>query len=394
MIGAKIRLRCGLVLPNRIVKSALSEGLATDHMLPSAAHERLYERWAKGGVGLVVTGNLMIDRARAVARGDLAIDDRAEGPLRAMANAVTRHGVPFFAQLNHPGRQSPKSVSDETVAPSAIAIQRGGFVFVGPRALTAPEIEALVARFVTAALVAERAGFSGVEIHAAHGYLLSQFLSPEANARRDAWGGDATRRRKLLLDVVRAVRHAVSPHLAVAVKLNSSDFLRGGLEMESSLAIAHALDEEGIDVLEVTGGTYESNAILGRRGALAEVRDAYFAEYVRALRAGPRQLGCVVLLTGGQRRLATMNRLLEEGVHDLVGLGRPLILDPELPRRLLAGADAPPDPRGTILPAALDAATELAWYTAQIERLSRGKDADRTLPRARAVSKVVTSFLR
>ena len=375
------RLRCGLTLANRFVKSAMAEGLATAHMLPTARHERLYRRWATGGAGLLVTGNVMIDPAHAVARGDVAIGD-AKGAFRRWADAAAHEGVPTFLQLSHPGRQTPRALTPAPVAPSAVLLERSRLLFAPPRALSPLEIEGLVRRFAVAARLAEETGFAGVQIHAAHGYLVSQFLSPKTNCRRDEWGGSAEKRCRFLVEVVRAVRKATGRSFAVAVKLNASDFLHGGLELGESMEIARRLDDEGIDLLEVTGGTYESEAVLARRSSARPARDAYFLDYVRAV----RPLTTVpLLLTGGQRRASAMAAALREGAHDLIGLARPLVLAPDLPKRLALGetlALAGPTPLGL---RATDSAMELAWYTRQIHRLADGQEPQPNDSRASAL---------
>ncbi len=389
MLLSPLRLRCGLTLPNRFVKSAISEGLATAHMLPTDRHVRLYRRWAAGGAGLLVTGNVMIDRAHAVARGDVAIGDAKEA-FRRWAAASAREGLPMLLQLSHPGRQTPRALTAAPVAPSAVLLERSRALFAPPRALSPLEIEGLVQRFADAARFAEETGFAGVQLHAAHGYLVSQFLSPKTNCRRDEWGGTPERRCRFLLEVVRAVRRRTSPSFAVAVKLNASDFLRGGLELDESMEIARRLDEEGIDLLEVTGGTYESEALLARRSSARPARDAYFLDYVRAVR--PRT-SVPLLLTGGQRRASAMEAALQEGAHDLVGLARPMVLVPDFPRRVARG-EAPvvtgPAPFGL---RATDSAMELAWYTRQLHRLADGLEPQPDHSRATALLRALAGVL-
>lgn len=366
VLATPLRLSCGLTLGNRLVKSAMAEQLATAHRLPTPRHERLYDRWARGGAGLVVTGNVMVDPRHPASRGDVAIRSDALGAFTSWSSAVRRHGTPILMQLNHPGRQAPRSQCRDPVAPSAVTMERAALLFAPPRALSPLQIEAIVDRFATAAAFAERAGFDGVEVHAAHGYLVSQFLSPRTNVRRDAWGGSPAARERFLVEIVRAIRRATSPHFALAVKLNATDFLRGGLDVDASLAVAHRLEDEGIDLLEITGGTYDSDELLGRTDSTSP-RTPYFVDYVRRL--APRY-GVPLLLTGGHRDRATMEALVGGGVHDLVGLARPTVLHPDFPARILSGDRVPLDePRFPRVPGVVSMLA-LRWYTERIHRLA------------------------
>lgn len=370
-------LRCGLVLANRLVKSAMAEGLATAHGLPTTRHQRLYETWARGGAGLLVTGNVMIDPDHRSASGDVVLREDAHGTFAAWSAAVTRHGAPLFMQLNHPGRQAPRRLCARPIAPSAVAMERASWLFAAPRALSVSEIEALIDRFARAAAFAERTGFAGVEVHAAHGYLLSQFLSPKVNVRRDVYGGSAENRLRILVEVIRKIRKATSKRFAVAVKLNSSDLERGGLDIDDSLTIARRLDDEGIDLLEVTAGTYASDALLGRATG---GRTPYFVEYVRALRA---VCGVPLVLTGGHRDADCMAELVSSGVHDLVGLARPMVLVPDLPRRVFAGERVRiTEPEIVRIPGVVSLLA-LRWYTQQMHRIADGTAA---IAESRAVS--------
>jgi 2,4-dienoyl-CoA reductase-like NADH-dependent reductase (Old Yellow Enzyme family) len=224
------------VVPNRIAKAAMEENMAESGQIPGESLRRLYESWAEGGVGLILTGNVMIDPTALTGPGGVVLDERQPiEPFKAWARSAKRGGNQAWLQINHPGRQVFAAMGQEAVAPSAIGVDMGSYshLFPVPRALDAAGIAAIVVRFVTTARLAEAAGFSGVQIHAAHGYLISQFLSPLTNQRTDAWGGELRNRARLLLDVVRAVRAAVSPGFSVAVKLNSADFQKGGFEAKA-----------------------------------------------------------------------------------------------------------------------------------------------------------------
>lgn len=384
-LHAPLCLPCGQVLPNRLVKSALSEALGDARHAPDERLERLYRRWGSGGYGLLVTGNVMVDRSQLGEPGNVVVeDDRDLAALARWARAARSGGTPVWVQLNHPGRQANLlALRSRPVAPSAVAVGLPGATT--PRALTAAEVEGLVERFATAAEVCERAGFDGVQVHAAHGYLVAQFLSPLSNRRDDAWGGDPDRRMRFLLEVVRAVRGRVSPGFAVGVKLNSADFQRGGFTEEESRAVVAALAGEGLDLLEVSGGSYESPAMMGTAAASTRAREAYFLEYAATVRdlAG----GIPVAVTGGFRSREAMAAAVASGECDLVGLGRPTVTTPDAAAALLAGrtdrlvahrvaSGLPRAVRRVVDVKALDGALDLSWHTDQLHRLGAGLEPD------------------
>jgi 2,4-dienoyl-CoA reductase-like NADH-dependent reductase (Old Yellow Enzyme family) len=246
-------------------------------------------------------------------------------------------------------------------------------LFARPRALDAREIEQIIQRFGRTAAVAKAAGFSGVQIHAAHGYLISQFLSPLTNRREDAWGGDADRRRRFLLEVVRAVRAAVGKHMPVGVKLNSADFQRGGFDHAESMAVIEALEAEEVELLEISGGTYESAAMFQEgvpQAASTQQREAYFLEYAEQVRERTR---IPLMVTGGFRTRAGMDHALASGATDVVGLARPLALEPTLPRRLLNGTATAAVPiRLSTGIKMIDGLIHGSFYQAQIRRMGAG----------------------
>jgi 2,4-dienoyl-CoA reductase-like NADH-dependent reductase (Old Yellow Enzyme family) len=401
LLTEPLRLRCGATLPNRLAKSAMSEALGTADNHATAALALLYGRWADGGLGLSITGNVMVDRRALGEPGNVCVEDDSDLTLlQAWAQSGKRGGGAIWVQLNHPGKQSPKGLNRETVAPSAVPFAPSLQTwFATPRALTAAEIEDIVARFGQAAAVLERAGFDGVQIHGAHGYLVSQFLSPLQNQRDDAWGGDAVRRRRFVLEVYRAIRAATSPRFAVGIKLNSADFQRGGFTAEESIEVMRALDAEGIDLLEISGGTYESPKMavgLDARDGVTEStrqREAYFLDFAAQAR---QHVQAQLMVTGGFRTVAAMDAALASGALDVVGLARPMALEPDLPKRLLQGLDAEhPTPRRiTTGIAAIDrmALMEVAFYARQLRRMGHGKDPQpRESPLKAALATVVGS---
>ena len=383
-LNEPLRLPNGQVLENRLAKSAMSERVAAKDGAPNPGHLRLYERWGRGGAGLLITGNVMVDRRALGESGNVVVDDQRDAPaLAAWAAAAKAGGARVWMQINHPGRQSPRSLSKQPVAPSAVKLKGAGPMFAAPRALTVEEIEEIVRRFATTARIAEAAGFDGVQIHGAHGYLVSQFLSPRTNLRDDEWGGDPERRRRFLLEVVRAVRAAVSPSFAVGLKLNSADFQRGGFDEAESMAVLEALDREGIDLLEISGGTYESAAMFEETVAAHESskkREAFFLDYAEKARA---RVTTPLMLTGGFRTKAGMESALASGAIDVVGLARPLAAEPDLPRRLMSDEAAHAAPiRIATGVKNLDALLQGAWYQVQIDRMARGRDPDPRTTRA------------
>lgn len=384
-----LELGHGRALPNRMAKAAMEELLAAPGQLPGAELRRLYRRWAAGGAGLLITGHVMIDRRAVAQPGDVVLEqDTPLEPFRRWAEAGraaegataggrttdrTAAGGRIWMQINHPGRVIPKDLTGTTWAPSAVPIDAGGLsgMYPTPRPMTAREIHETVERFAVTALRAQQAGFDGVEIHAAHGYLLSQFLSPLVNRRDDRWGGSLRHRARLLLDVVSAVRESVGTDFALGVKLNSADFQRGGFESDDARDVIKMLADVGADLVELSGGSIES---LATAGAPADgrtlAREAYFLELAEQLVAtSPLPL----MLTGGIRRRAVAQQVLDSGVA-VVGMATALAIDPTLPGQWLTGRDAlalPPSTR--IRNKTLAAAAVQAVTSRQLARLGAGK---------------------
>lgn len=347
-LALPLTLPCGAVVPNRLVKAAMTEGLATSRGVPTPELERLYALWSDGGAGILLTGNIQVDRLHLERPGNVIIEGEPDAELRAAlanwATAGVRRGNHLWAQLSHAGRQTQKIVNPHPKAPSAVKLGLPGGQFGEPVALTVAEIEDIVGRFGIAAAAAQKAGFTGVQIHAAHGYLLSEFLSPRVNRRRDDYGGDLANRARALLQVVKTVRAAVGPEFPVSVKLNSADFQKGGFAFEDSLQVAQWLEQAGVDVIEVSGGTYEQPKLLGMEGLEAEedqhvahstrMREAYFVDFAIAMR---QQVSIPLMVTGGFRTRSVMETAIESGSADLIGIARPLCVDADAPARLLAG---------------------------------------------------------
>jgi len=337
---APLTLPNNAVVSNRIAKAAMEENMADSNQLPGEALRRLYASWAGGGVGLILSGNVMIDPTALTGPGGVVLDERQPiEPFRAWARSAMKEGGQAWLQINHPGRQVFAAMGQQAVAPSAIGVDLGAYshLFPVPRALDEAGIADIVARFATTARLAEAAGFSGVQIHAAHGYLISQFLSPLTNRRTDAWGGELHSRTRLLLDVVKAVRAVVSPGFCVAVKLNSADFQKGGFEAADAVQVVRWLNELPVDLVELSGGSYESPAMQGSPQAgsgSTAAREAYFLDFARDISAVARM---PVMVTGGIRRRAVAEAALlpsegRPGVA-MVGVASALAFEPDLPDR-------------------------------------------------------------
>lgn len=375
-LAEPFRLPNGVRIPNRLAKSAMSEALGTMDNRPTVRLERLYERWSEGGIGLSITGNVMIDRRAIGEPGNIVIEDESDLPaLRRWAAAGTRHGGQLWMQINHPGKQAPKGLNRETVSPSAIPFGRDLKAFFStPRELAATEIEDIIRRFGNTARIAKKAGFTGVQIHGAHGYLVGQFLSPHHNQRQDDWGGTPEKRRRFVLAVLAEMRAQVGPKFPIGIKLNSADFQRGGFTEEESLATIQALADAGIDLVEISGGTYEAPAMAGTEvKASTRAREAYFLEFAEKVRASVK---VPLMLTGGFRSLNGMVAALESGAIDIIGLGRLLAVEPDAPQRFLRGEES----RHQIRPISTGismvdrmALMEVAWYTRQLRRIGEGR---------------------
>ncbi|MHA0037100.1 NADH:flavin oxidoreductase/NADH oxidase family protein [Deinococcus sp. PESE-13] len=367
-----LTLPCGVTIKNRLLKGAMSEALGTRDHAPRPELPALYARWARGGTGILLTGNVMVD-ARALGEpGNVVLEDeRHLAEFHTWAVQGSRDGAALWLQLNHPGKQAPRGLNaGGTVAPSALPYPGSmARAFETPRALTVPEIHDLTARFARSARLAQRAGFGGVQLHAAHGYLMSQFLSPRHNVREDEYGGSLENRMRFLLETFDAVRAAVGPHFPVSVKLNSSDFVRGGFSEDDSLAVVAALGARGCDLIEISGGTYEKPMMMLGQGE----RGGFFADFAGRARAAA---GVPLCVTGGFRDAATIRQTLASGAADMVGLGRPLVTDPAFSARVLRGEDVSSEVRPLKTGIGLldgSGYLEIAWYEDAMRRLARGE---------------------
>jgi 2,4-dienoyl-CoA reductase-like NADH-dependent reductase (Old Yellow Enzyme family) len=367
-------LPSGGTLHNRIAKAAMEEGMAGSSQLPAERLISLYRRWAAGGAGLLITGNVMVHAEALTGPRGVVLDEHAPlQPFSRWAQAGKADGAAIWMQISHPGRQVQAAMPGVVWGPSAVAVDLGRHSerFGRPVAMTEEQIRATVQRFATTAQRAEQAGFDGVEVHAAHGYLLSQFLSPLVNERSDAWGGSLENRARLLLDVVRAIRTVVSSSFAVAVKLNSADFQRGGFDVDDAARVIAMLAPLDVDLVELSGGSYESPAMAGRpTDGRTAAREAYFLELARDLaKTSPLPL----MLTGGITRRETAATVLASGVA-LVGMGTAIAATPDLPNRWRNGLDATVALKPvTWSDKTLASTASMALVRHQMRRITRGK---------------------
>lgn len=350
ILSQPLTLPCGAVLPNRLCKAAMTEGLADEYLRATPRHETLYQRWSEGGAGLLLTGNVQIDRRVLERPGNVCIDvtdpkthdAEARARLSRFAKAGTVGGNHLWMQISHCGRQSPRYVTNTPLAPSAEQLTILGN-YAKPRAVTEEEIQDFIARFAKVAVIARETGFTGVQIHAAHGYLISSFLSGVTNRRTDAWGGTLENRARFLIETLRAIRKAVGADFPVAIKLNSDDFRKGGFSNEDCLQVVQWLNPESVDLLEISGGNYEQPALLGHQGDAATAtprrestikREAYFLDYAERIRAVAQM---PLMVTGGFRSRAAMEAALQDKACDAIGIGRPLCTHTDVAGALLQG---------------------------------------------------------
>ena len=351
-IGKELELPCGVKIKNRFLKSAMTEGIANEDATANLRHVNLYDRWAKGGSGILVTGNVQVDHRYIERAGNVVIEGEQSNSQRnalvEWSKAGTQNNTHLWMQISHAGRQTPYGINSGSVAPSANRLQPlGGILkFGNPKELTKSDILDIIERFINAAVIAKETGFTGVQLHSAHGYLLSEFLSPNINQRSDEWGGSLQNRARLLLETINGIRSKVGNDYPISVKLNSSDFQKGGFSHEESLEVAKMLDQSSLDLLEISGGTYENFTALDigsmnlkesrtiKPSRSTVVREAYFLKYASEIK---EHISLPLAVTGGFRSTDGMNKALETNACDIIGLGRPLCSEPDLVNNLLSG---------------------------------------------------------
>ncbi|KIX94274.1 uncharacterized protein Z520_09984 [Fonsecaea multimorphosa CBS 102226] len=373
----------GTWLKNRIGKAAMEEKMSDvqRHCQPSPGLLGLYSAWGKGGAGLILSGNIMLDPTAMSCPGDVLlapdVEPLDESRWREWVQATRSGGAQFWFQLNHPGRQIKKGAGLPVYAPSAVKMDMGSFsnMFQTPIAMTEAQIHDVISRFTWAAEKAEQLGADGVEIHAAHGYLISQFLSPLSNRRTDQWGGPLENRARLLFEVVKSVRAKVSPKFGVGVKINTADFQRGGFDVDDLFWVAKQLNNYQLDLLEISGGNYESPVMAtgvaqDDKASSTARREAYFLQVAAQLKDVVQM---PVMVTGGISRKAVVEEVVGTGTQLIAGVGTAMGLVPDLPNRWARGEDpAPALSRSRILPKPLAAVAKTSCVQVSFHMIGRG----------------------
>ena len=325
----------------------MTERIADSNNCVSEKHLNLYRRWSEGGCGLLISGNVMVDRYNIEGAGNVILEEKnfrdQKNMLKRWTDISTRNDTHFWMQLSHAGRQTPGSINSSPLAPSSVRLKIPGRKFGLPLEMSSEDIKNTINQFVFAAKAAKDVGFTGIQIHSAHGYLLSQFLSPNINIRKDGWGGSIKNRSRLLVQIIRSCRKELGNDFPISVKLNSSDFQKGGFSDEESITVAKILNDEKIDLLEISGGTYEQAKFLGydklavkpkknislKKNTIA--REAYFLSYAEKISL---QSKVPIMVTGGFRSQIGMNAALSS-VCQMIGVARPLCADPKAVKKLL-----------------------------------------------------------
>ncbi|MBT8389643.1 MAG: NADH:flavin oxidoreductase/NADH oxidase family protein [Altererythrobacter sp.] len=377
---APLTLPNGSTLPNRICKAAMEENMAVQPgQYPGEKLFALYRQWAKGGAGMLLSGNVMVDPSALTGPGGVVLQKGTDlAPFKEWAEIGQSYGGQFWLQISHPGRQLYKSLGETAVSPSGVELNLGKFssLFAPVRRLASDEIEAIITRFADTAEMAEEAGFDGVQIHGAHGYLISQFLSPLTNKREDEWGGSLENRARFLLRIVEAVRQRVKLSFGVGLKLNSADFQRGGFEFEDACQVVEWLNGHGLDFVELSGGSYESPAMQGnpQEGSTGE-RETYFIDFARDI---AKVADMPIMVTGGITKKEVAEAALAKdeagfGVQ-LLGIARALASDPALPKHWREGTNADASlPQAGFKDATLNGLATMALTKQQLEKMAKGR---------------------
>jgi len=365
----------GSVLSNRIAKSAMSENLSNKHHEPTQVLVRVYNKWAQGGAGLLITGNIMIDSNAIGEPRNVVVENRDNfGILEQWAASVKGTDTQLWAQINHPGRQAMEQINSTLKAPSAVPLKIGGRKNASakiPEALSEKEILDIIDAYAHTSLILKEAGFSGVQMHGAHGYLISQFLSPRANIRADKWGGSLENRARFAVEVYRKIREKVGDKFPIGIKLNSADFQKGGFSEEESIEVVKILSNEGIDLIEISGGTYEAPAMMGKRKASTVKREAYFMDYIEKAR---KVTNTPLMLTGGFRTSSVMQEAVASGQLDIVGIARSFAIYPNLANEIFneSRLNFETEIKKTGVKG-IDGLMNIIWYESQIKRIGEGK---------------------
>ena len=365
----------GVILSNRIAKSAMSENLSNKHHEPTPILINAYKTWAQSGAGLLITGNIMIDSEAIGEPRNVVVKNRKNiEMLKEWAESVKGTNTHLWAQINHPGRQAMEQINSSLKAPSAVPLKTGGRKKTTknvPEVLSENEILKIIEAFANTSIILKEAGFSGIQIHGAHGYLVSQFLSPYTNIRKDKWGGTLENRSRFVVEVYRKIRERVGENFPVGIKLNSSDFQKGGFSEEESMEVVKTLSKEGIDLIEISGGTYEAPVMMGKRKESTIKREAYFIDYIEKVR---KITNTPLMLTGGFRTTSVMRSAITSNKLDIIGIARPFAVFPNIGNEIFneSRANFTTKIKKTGVKA-IDGMMNIIWYESQIKRIGQGK---------------------
>ncbi len=400
LINESFTLPCGQILKNRVCKAAMTERVANGDNLANQGHINLYDTWADGDIGILLTGNVQVDRRNLEGPANVVIDKNNYknqlGTLKEWSAAGTKNNTQLWMQISHAGRQTPGEINSSPMAPSNIRLKIPGKNYGTPIPMTEEDILDVIEKFVFTAKIARETGFTGVQFHSAHGYLLSEFLSPDINNRNDAWGGDIENRARIHLEIIKRCREEVGEDFPISVKMNSADFQIGGFAADDSIIVAKMLESAGVDIIEISGGTYEQPKLIGvddltinperseQRKESTIAREAYFLEYAKDIR---KAVSLPLMVTGGFRTKEGIEDALKSNICQIIGIGRPLCADPYCVKKMIAGelkilpsfektlslgpSIFSPSSPFTIIKA-INAFGAMAWFYQQIKNMAKG----------------------
>ena len=400
LMNESFTLPCGQVIKNRFCKAAMTERIAKGNNLAHQGHVNLYDRWAEGNIGILLTGNVQVDRRNLEGPANVVIDKNnykeQYDALKAWSAAGTKNNTQLWMQISHAGRQTPGEINSSPLAPSNIGLKIPGKNYGTPIPMTEEDILDVIDRYVFTAKIARDTGFTGVQFHSAHGYLLSEFLSPDINNRTDAWGGSLENRARIHIEIINKCRKEVGEDFPISVKLNSADFQKGGFTADESIQVAQMLEDAGVDIIEISGGTYEQPKLIGvddltinpkrseERKESTIAREAYFLEYAQDIR---KAVSLPLMVTGGFRTREGIEDALHSNVCQIVGIGRPLCADPYCIKKMIEGeietlpsfektlslgpSILSPSSPFTIIKV-INAFGAMAWFYQQIKNMAKG----------------------
>ena len=403
----KLTLPCGAQIKNRICKAAMTERIAFSDNYTNQRHLNLYKKWAEGDIGILLTGNVQVDKNHLEGPANVCIEEDTYAEqlplLRKWAEEGTKDNTHLWMQISHAGRQTPGEINSSPKAPSSVQLKIPGRNYGVPSALSTEEINEIIKKFTFVAKIARETGFTGIQIHSAHGYLLSEFLSPDINLREDEWGGTVENRSRIHVEIIKSIRREVGEDFPISVKMNSADFQKGGFSPDDSIQVAKIIEAAGVDNIEISGGTYEQPRLLGLdnvsinpdrsevRKESTIAREAYFLEYAEKIK---KNIQIPLMVTGGFRTKEGMESAVKSGACEIVGVGRPLCANPFAIKEMFDGKIeqlpiyektlslgpwifSPSSPFRLIQ--ALNAFGAQAWFYQQIKRMGDNKLPDLSL---------------